>query len=656
MAGSVSTFILSGSLTNTGTVAANTSTVSITGGYLSNNVGSFGSTVTNFIISGGTHTNAASLGQKAATMTISGGNLTNSGVLGLNATAVTINGGSVNITNSGTFTSGTNSTVNFSLGSIINTGTIGYQVASLTVSGASITNQGSLGLNAANIALSSGAFTIGANSQIGSSAGTVTISLPTVDNIATAQIGTQATNLIFSSDTILNSGSIGYEANSLILNVGSVTNLGSLGYNSSVTFSDNIFVINSGNLLNSSNGTITLSSGVFVNSGVFVSNGNLAQDNLKLVPSLTPESYLLFNKIDTSVEISSKLNLIIGKTPETQPIAQVLNRLNGKSSIKTQSIIQEVLNRDLSDREIVLKQLMPAFKIAQFSLEKLDLLLHKELDAALYTQEKGTVPFLIAGYDYLDQLPKSSYNGYIVNSYYQLSGLTYDFKQLKLLGGLGASESYMQLRPIQASAYYTTLYTTLGLSSCRKQWHYGLEALFGAGFLKGQRSIDFINKTATTSHNLYNISIDGKVVYKFNRGRVDFNLYEQIGYNYGHENAYTESGADGANQQVEGENLSVFRNALGFIYDVALNDKFKMFIDLSWMYENYLNNNNYQSAFEGTDVFGSYSQAIPTKNYIRPHAGFVVTHQYFSWQISYTGLYGKNFVESSASIKLSYKF
>jgi hypothetical protein len=92
------------------------------------------------------------------------------------------------------------------------------------------------------------------------------------------------------------------------------------------------------------------------------------------------------------------------------------------------------------------------------------------------------------------------------------------------------------------------------------------------------------------------------------------------------------------------------------MYNVVLNDQVKIFMDLSWMYEGYLNNNDYQAAFEGTDVYGTYSQSIPTNNYIRPHAGFKGTHRNLTWQISYTGLYGKKYVESSASAKISYKF
>jgi hypothetical protein len=146
-----------------------------------------------------------------------------------------------------------------------------------------------------------------------------------------------------------------------------------------------------------------------------------------------------------------------------------------------------------------------------------------------------------------------------------------------------------------------------------------------------------------------------------------------MGYLFGQEQAYSEKYAPGANLNVRDENISVFRNALGLVCEKqvavwhskikktqvsepAYPDEIRVFADLSWVYENYLNNNSYQAAFIGTSVYGTYNQQVPICNYGRVHAGFKGNYKNLDWKLSYTGLFAKKYIENSASIKFGFKF
>jgi uncharacterized protein with beta-barrel porin domain len=74
------------------------------------------------------------------------------------------------------------------------------------------------------------------------------------------------------------------------------------------------------------------------------------------------------------------------------------------------------------------------------------------------------------------------------------------------------------------------------------------------------------------------------------------------------------------------------------------------------VYEFYTRSNNFQARFVGTGVYGTFSQKNPTSNYARLGAGIVGTHKKFSYRLAYDGLFGKRFIEQSASLKLGYTF
>ena len=239
--------------------------------------------------------------------------------------------------------------------------------------------------------------------------------------------------------------------------------------------------------------------------------------------------------------------------------------------------------------------------------------------------------------------------------------------------------------PILANRYRLAAF---GLLSGHKRWHYGIDGLFGYSFFYGNRSIALLNETATTDHNLYNISVDSKLSYDFTAGNNSFSAYEQLGYIYGQEQAYQESGASGANLTVNGEHISVIRNALGFTVDTKIKswetqtahkkrhdfhqngtqisfdeetvsmhkDEIRVFLDGSWVYDYYLNTNNFQASFTGTNVYTTVNLGVPIQNYGRVRAGFNGTHKKYNWQLAYTGLFGQNYIENSASLFLGRKF
>jgi hypothetical protein len=301
-------------------------------------------------------------------------------------------------------------------------------------------------------------------------------------------------------------------------------------------------------------------------------------------------------------------------------------------------------------------QAAPVFKILQFTQEKLDLLLQKELDYTLYCKRVGTTPYLIVGYDNLNQQTFRSYNGYNTDNFYQMFGFTHNFNKFKGLVGMGVAESYVKTRPLPGRASYTTVYGTLGLSHFTNHFKFGLKSLFGYSFIEASRHMNLWGHTPKTSHGSWNISFDGRVSYTFNAKKIDIMPYESLAYLYGHENQYHEHGGLGANLSVKGENISVIRNALGVSLTMP-NDVFsQFFIDAAWVYDHYFNTNKYHTAFLGTDVYTTVQQTIPTQNYGRINTGIMGSHNNWDWKVSYNGLYGKRLTDNGVSIKTSYRF
>jgi Autotransporter beta-domain len=342
--------------------------------------------------------------------------------------------------------------------------------------------------------------------------------------------------------------------------------------------------------------------------------------------------------------------------------ANILNQLNGSSSTPstTQTIITNLLgvtNSTLQNQELL--ELGPAFKVIQYSLEKQDLLLHKEVERELYQRENKSSIFMLAGYDNLTQKPKgplTGYNGYNVNTPYQMLGFNQKYGKLKLIETLGASESYIQLKPAHARASFISVWGDIGAAYVSNTWQVGIDGQFGYSFLNTKRFIDYLGLKATSNHDAWNASGLLRVGYDIVRDNSSVTPYDNVSYIYGSENSYTEKGAPGANLHVKDERISTIRNQAGFKIKKPVSRYAHILFDAAWLYEKYLNNQNYSAAFAGTSVFGSYRQIVPTKNYARFEAGFLFRKDRLDLEFIYTGLYGRHFAESSGSMKFGYKY
>lgn len=336
--------------------------------------------------------------------------------------------------------------------------------------------------------------------------------------------------------------------------------------------------------------------------------------------------------------------------------------------------VNQIIPYSTQEQQKHFLQLSPQFKAIQYSQEKLDLLIHREVERFLYLDKVGfdellekELPekwqrkekpqeFFIVGYDDLKQGRKGKNPGYNTESFYQMYGITYNFGNVRILGGIGASESYMKLRPTYSKANYNTVWTSFGVSQSTEHWIFAFDALYGYSFLKTKRWIECLGQTARSSHDMWNISGAFKVGYIHDVGKVKLLAYDKVGYLYGQEDNYREHGSVGDNFSIKGENLSAIRNQLGLHLKGPSHRALHTFADAAWLYDYYLNNDAYQASFEGTQIFGQFIQTLPTKNYGRIRAGFQGEHKKILWQIAYTGLYGKKFAESSISVDVGYAF
>lgn len=321
-----------------------------------------------------------------------------------------------------------------------------------------------------------------------------------------------------------------------------------------------------------------------------------------------------------------------------------------------QGIFEET-NSLIQQEEMV--ELMPGFKIIQYSLEKQDLLLHKEVERELYEKENKSSFFMLAGYDNLTQKSKgvlTGLNGYNVNTPYQMIGFNQKYSKLKLIETIAGSESFMQVSPAHARARFYTVWGDIGIAYVSSKWQVGLDGQYGYSFLNTKRYIDSLGLKATSNHNAWNASGLLRIGYDIVRDNSSVTPYNNLSYIYGRENNYTENGAPGANLNVKDESISTIRNQAGFKIKKPVSRYAHILFDGAWLYEKYLNDQNYSASFVGTNVFGSFRQIVPTKNYARFEAGFIFRKDRLDLEFIYTGLYGRKFAESSGSMKFGYKY
>lgn len=395
--------------------------------------------------------------------------------------------------------------------------------------------------------------------------------------------------------------------------------------------------------------------GTITTGGIGPSNNFIIYNNTGYVPNFEAGNIGYFS---VAYEQTLDPNNFVANS---KAIVSILEALNGVSSTpyETQKIFNDLAEQPLATQQQQVVQLTPAFKVIQYSLEKLDLLLHKEVERNLYQIQADTNFFALFGYDNLTQNRKgllSGYNGYNVDTPYQMIGFNQKYSDLKFIETLAVSESYMQLNPMHANAKYYTLWGDFGIAYHQKRVSLGLDALYGYSFIKTYRTIDYLAQTAFSDHGAYNISAVFRFSYDFLRDDSSVTPYDNISYIFGHENNYYERGALGANLKVKNENIHAFRNELGMKLKIPLVKYAYFMLDAAWLYDGFKKNQAYQAAFSGTDVFGSFKQIVPSKNYARFETGFVWTKKHLDFEIFYTGLYGPGFSESSGSFKMQYQY
>lgn len=495
----------------------------------------------------------------------------------------------------------------------------------------------------------SGNLNVDNTSTFGRYAQTLTLAGPSVQN--SGMLGSNAQNFVFSTGTMTNNGTCAYAANTLTISGGSITNANSLAEGDVAT--------------------ITLSAGKIINNGKFATKTVALGSKTALLsyqnPETISETVMTVNLVDPDYKkLNTESMWVDNQKSYELPVenlfgnqvlmASSLKALNQYCPPSTQKVIDKIFCLKDTDFSQALTELTPVFKIAQFSLEKLDFLIHKDLNIAFENENTKNAVFVTAGYDYLNQSKQSNYHGYDVSSFYQLLGVTASHHDVKYLAGLGAAESSMDVKGVKAHANYNTVYATVGLGSKYKKLSYSFDALFGYSFFRGQRNIQFLQATLKNNHNIYNISFDAEFAYDVIFKNCVLKPYDQLGYLWGQEDGYKEKGASGANLKIWDENISVLRNAFGFMFNVPKDKPVKGFIDLAWLYEWYIHSNTLKASIIGTGVDTVFEQALPTKNYGRIRAGLMGSHNKLSWQITYAGLIGEKFLENTASVRLGYKF
>lgn len=392
---------------------------------------------------------------------------------------------------------------------------------------------------------------------------------------------------------------------------------------------------------------------------------------LKNHPLYSHDYEMLYNKYAYGQELSIPFSeqVILKALPafttftgNTQVIARVCAQLNNQPATPsaTQSIITGIFNQTSTALQTQqLMQLCPAFKVVQYALEKQDLVLHKEVETALYQKQTQNNVLVLAGYDNLTQTSKGSltgYNSYNVDTPYQMVGFNQKYTDLNLIEALAVSESYMQLNSTHARANFITVWANMGAAYVSDRWQVGLDAQGGYSFINTKRFINYLASFALSDHHAWQASGVFRLGYDVRGSHTVFTPYDNLSYLYGQEQAYKEKGALGANLSVNNEQVSIIRNQVGFKLKKDISKCAHFLFDVAWLYEKYLNEQTYQAAFVGTDVYGTFQQNIPTHNYARIEGGFFFIRKYWDLQLVYQGLYGKSFAESTGSIKIDFKY
>lgn len=373
-------------------------------------------------------------------------------------------------------------------------------------------------------------------------------------------------------------------------------------------------------------------------------------ESSKLIELLDNQNNVLFN---APLFLSSQLGPFKSNPGVS---ANILNQIRNNCSQDTQNIINPLLDLDQTAQYKALTGLTPSYKVIQYSLEKLSFAIQKDMQEVLYDKEQHRRLYAIASYDFLKQSGNFNQTGYTTNSAYQFLGVRSGYEKFRWQIGGGASESWMNLHPLQGHANFYTLYATAGLSRNVSRWEFGINGLYGYTFINAKRRVPYISETAKNSHGAYNLNFEGMLTWHYQNGIYKFSPYDTIGYLFGSENNYREHGATGANMKVRSEKIHALRNALGGSIDIFQDRSYQLFVDLAWVYEHYFHNKSYKAAFIGTNTYGTYYQITPTSDYMRVKLGARGHCGKLDWQAMSMTLFGTHFVEETVSLHFTYKY
>jgi hypothetical protein len=289
----------------------------------------------------------------------------------------------------------------------------------------------------------------------------------------------------------------------------------------------------------------------------------------------------------------------------------------------------------------------PCFKSVQYTEEKLDFLVHKELEDSLYDFKKGLKIAIPFGFDHQMQSPKKQKNGFEAKSFYQILGFSYLNEKNRNMAGLGCIESYLNLDPKTGSAKFPTLLGFIGSSFIGEKTAIGLDGLFSYGF------IDAKQKDFKSDHGIYNASFDLKGLYKISRGKYVTFPYFNLGAFYSHENSYQEKGVF----KIKNENLLALRGQIGVKLETKESSVLRAFSQVGWLVDYYcFSKYSIQTFIQNDTSFKSFLDCGHSTNFGLIEMGIKTETTHFFWKIGYRGLFGKNFSQNDLNLNLEYVF
>lgn len=350
-------------------------------------------------------------------------------------------------------------------------------------------------------------------------------------------------------------------------------------------------------------------------------------------------------------------------TPNQMSVAHVLDSLNGHTNSCLQTKIKQMEIFTASELAALFDTLDPAeFKGQQIVFEEMSFIMNNELSHTLYRHQQGWKAFLSGGYQKLSQQSYSQYDGFSANAGYELLGASYGFDKWQIVGALGALETSTNYKTIPSHSSSASIIANVGASGFMKNWSFGLDSLFGYHFIHTSRKILPFNLQAVSNHGGYNLKVEAKGAYTHIWRDTKFMPYEQFGYNFTHENDFTEHGASCLDLSVDSSSRNMLRNTLGFRVETRVEKSLKRhihiqpYLDASWVWENRFSGLSYNASFVQTSPTMHVQGINLTRNFGKLEAGLLGSGEFFTAKLSFNGMWGSRAYELGASLTLDRKF